>query len=180
MGSGEAGAQAVSAGSSSASSLRFGYAPMTFLATWPCLKRISVGMLSISKFAAVCWFSSTLSLTILRSERSAAISSRTGATTRHGPHQGAQKSTSTGTSDSRTSAWKLVSVTSERVPAMSGSFEGVVPSLYKVKCGLGRAVAVAATYPPERSPGHSGLGGPVRRSAAQREDEVRRHVDLDE
>ena len=40
-----------------------------------------------------------------------AISSRTGATTRHGPHQGAQKSTSTGCSFSSTSAWKSPSVT---------------------------------------------------------------------
>src|SRR4051794_15208379 len=94
-------------------------------------------MLSTWKFAAVCWFSSTLSLTIFRSERSAAISSSTGATTRHGPHQGAQKSTRTGPSASRTSAWKLLSVTSERVPAMSGSLEGVGPALYKVKCSLG-------------------------------------------
>src|SRR4051794_15016853 len=114
---------------------------MTFLATWPFLKRMSVGMLRTSKFAAVCWFSSTLSLTIFRSERSAAISSRTGATTRHGPHQGAQKSTRTGPSASRTSAWKLVSVTSERVPAMSGSLEGLGPALYKVKCSLGRGAS---------------------------------------
>src|SRR4051812_23449138 len=94
-------------------------------------------MLSTWKFAAVCWFSSPWSWTIFRSERSAAISSSTGATTRHGPHQGAQKSTRTGPSASRTSAWKLVSVTSERVPAMSGSLEGVGPALYKVKCSLG-------------------------------------------
>src|SRR3954447_18865674 len=36
---------------------------------------------------------------------------------RHGPHQGAQKSTSTGLSASITSAWKLLSVTSSRLPA---------------------------------------------------------------
>src|SRR3954469_5023193 len=124
---------------------------MTFLATAPFRNRISVGMLRTSKFAAVCWFSSTLSLTIFRSERSAAISSRTGATTRHGPHHGAQKSTSTGPSASRTSAWKLLSVTSERVPAMSGSLEGVGPALYKVKCGLGRPrCRYGQRYPPER------------------------------
>src|SRR3954453_13197449 len=40
-----------------------------------------------------------------------AISSRTGATILHGPHHSAQKSTSTGLSDVRTSLWKLVSVT---------------------------------------------------------------------
>src|SRR3954466_14719710 len=58
-----------------------------------------------------------LSFTMRRSSRSAAISCRTGATTRHGAHHGAQKSTSTGVSDSMTSAWKLVSVTS-RISAM--------------------------------------------------------------
>src|SRR3954469_18484687 len=59
-----------------------------------------------------------LSFTIRRSSRSALISSRTGATTRQGPHQGAQKSTSTGVSDSMTSAWKLLSVTSVMLPAI--------------------------------------------------------------
>src|ERR1700739_1017388 len=54
-----------------------------------------------------------LSLTTFSSPaRSLAISSTTGATIRHGPHHGAQKSTSTGFSDSSTSAWKLLSVTS--------------------------------------------------------------------
>src|SRR3954454_24996416 len=117
-------------------------------------------MLSTWKFAAVCWFSSTLSLTIFRSERSAAISSSTGATTRHGPHQGAQKSTRTGPSASRTSAWKLLSVTSERVPAMSGSLEGVGPALYKVKCSLGRAGCRYgnATRPSGRGPSRRRLG----------------------
>ena len=85
---------------------------MTFLATWPPLKRISVGIERTSNVAAVCWFSSTLSLTIFSVVALGAISSSTGATIRHGPHQGAQKSTSTGVSDSMTSAWKLVSVTS--------------------------------------------------------------------
>src|SRR3712207_4496486 len=68
--------------------------------------------------AAVCWLSSTLSFTISTSSRSEAISSRTGPTTRHGPHHGAQKSTSTGLSASRTFAWKSLSVTFARV-AMS-------------------------------------------------------------
>ena len=69
---------------------------MTLCATCPLRNRISVGIESTSNAAAVCWFSSVLSLTIFRSSRSPAISSSTGATTRHGPHQGAQKSTSVG------------------------------------------------------------------------------------
>src|SRR3954464_13892036 len=84
---------------------------MTFLASAPSLKMIRVGMERTWYCAAVTWFSSTLSLTMRRSSRSCAISSRTGATTRHGPHHGAQKSTSTGVSDSSTSAWKVMSVT---------------------------------------------------------------------
>ena len=35
---------------------------------------------------------------------------------RHGPHHGAQKSTSTGWVDSTTSAWKLLSETSVTAP----------------------------------------------------------------
>src|SRR5689334_20711517 len=49
--------------------------------------------------------------TILMSSRSPDISSRIGWTTRHGPHHGAQKSTRTGSVESSTSAWKLLSVT---------------------------------------------------------------------
>src|SRR5690349_919792 len=105
-----------SAGSSSASSLRFGIAPTTFLAIAPSLKRIIVGIERTSYWAAVCWFSSTLIETILRSSRSASISSRTGWTTRQGPHQGAQKSTRTGPSASSTSALKVASVTSVNLP----------------------------------------------------------------
>src|SRR3954465_4750334 len=91
---------------------------MTFFTASPFLKRISVGIERTWNCAETWGFSSVLSLTILRSGRSPAISSRTGATTRQGPHQGAQKSTRTGASDSRTSAWKVVSVTSFRVPAI--------------------------------------------------------------
>src|SRR5271165_7413840 len=93
---------------------------MTVLTGWPPLKRIIVGIERTWKRAAVCGFSSMSSLTIVTSSRSAAISSRTGATTRHGPHQGAQKSTSTAPSASRTSASKLLSVTCARLPAILG------------------------------------------------------------
>ena len=136
---------------------------MIFLATWPFLKRIIVGIERTSNFAAVCWFSSTLSLTILRSSRSAAISSSTGATTRHGPHQGAQKSTSTGCSDSMTSAWKLVSVTS--VSACHVGLLGRCRSTcHYTKCSDRSRRAVASAYM-------------TARGEAQ---QVRRDVDLDE
>src|SRR5688500_1720850 len=47
---------------------------------------------------------------------------------RQGPHQGAQKSTSTGLSASSTSAWKLLSVTSSRLPATFAPFADRVAS----------------------------------------------------
>ncbi len=122
-----------SAGSSSATSLRFGYAPITVFAGWPLRNRISVGIDITLNWIAVFWFSSMLSLTTFSSSaRSCAISSTTGATMRHGPHHGAQKSTSTGTSDSMTSAWKLLSVTSETVPAMRAPWGVCARVLQKV------------------------------------------------
>src|SRR4051812_29421618 len=66
-----------------------------------------------------------LSLTTLSlSACSPAISSRTGATWRHGPHHSAQKSTSTGRSACRTSEVKLWSVTAlVLAPIMAIPFE---------------------------------------------------------
>src|SRR6202162_3197287 len=63
-------------------------------------------------FAAVCGFSSTLSLTILTLPASApvAISSSAGAIMRHGPHHSAQKSTTTGPLALSTSASNVASV----------------------------------------------------------------------
>src|SRR3954464_11140925 len=81
-----------------------------------------------------------------RSSRSAAISSSTGATTRQGPHQAAQKSTSTGLSDSSTSAWKLVSVTLVRLPAKEVS-PGSFGSAGKVLPGTIQSVVLQFTPP---------------------------------
>src|ERR1700710_608346 len=61
-------------------------------------------------------------LTMCRSSRSESISSRTGWTTRQGPHHGAQKSTSTAPSASMTSALKVASVTSARFPLTAIAF----------------------------------------------------------
>src|ERR1700761_674995 len=94
---------------------------MTVLAGCPLRNKINVGIDKMLYVTAGFWFSSVFSWTTLSwLARSLAISSTTGATMRHGPHHGAQKSTSTGTSDSRTSAWKLLSVTSATL-AMCGS-----------------------------------------------------------
>src|SRR5580704_14502912 len=75
-------------------------------------------------FAAVCGFSSTLSLTILTLPASApvAISSSAGAIMRHGPHHSAQKSTTTGSADLSTVASKSASDTLE-TPMGHLSFE---------------------------------------------------------
>src|SRR6476661_6580412 len=94
---------------------------MTVLAGCPLRNRISVGIDITLNSIAVFWFSSMFSLTTFSwSARSFAISSTTGATIRHGPHHGAQKSTSTGVSDSMTSAWKLLSLTSLMFAAIAG------------------------------------------------------------
>src|ERR1700742_802427 len=84
-------------------------------------------------------------LTILRSSRSSSISSRTGWTTRQGPHQGAQKSTRTGPSASRTSALKLASVTSVSFPVTgyrSPEIEGSSLNTSESIASLSRGVAV--------------------------------------
>jgi len=63
-------------------------------------------------FAAVAGFSSTLSFTILTLPFIVpAISSSAGAIIRHGPHHSAQKSTTTGSADFRTSDSKVASET---------------------------------------------------------------------
>src|SRR5512135_3612611 len=101
-------------------------------------------------FAAVFGFSSTLSLTILTLSPSCpAISSRAGAIWRQGPHHSAQKSTSTGSEDFRTSASKLASVTCfmrlslswvRRLPGSYGQGEWENPAesrnLYRCRQGL--------------------------------------------
>ena len=82
-----------------------------------CWKSMKVGIDITPYWAATAWLSSTSSLTIRRSSRLAAISSRIGFMARHGGHQAAVKSTSTGWSDSRTSAVKVASVTASiRMP----------------------------------------------------------------
>ena len=82
--------------------LEFGLEPALWLRSddrlhgLPPLNMIIVGIERTPNRWAVWGFSSMSSLTIRRSVRSLAISSSTGATIRHGPHHGAQKSTSTG------------------------------------------------------------------------------------
>ena len=72
--------------------------------------------------AAVAGFSSTFNFaTRTRPAISRASSSITGAIMRHGPHQGAHKSSSTGTGARSTSSAKVASVTvTGMLPARSG------------------------------------------------------------
>src|SRR6478735_7385996 len=99
-----------------------GLAPTMVLATSPPWYTFSVGIDITPYFAAVAGFSSMLSLTIsISSPCSAAMASSEGAIWRHGPHQAAQKSTSTGLSFFRTSSSKESSVTFFRAPATATS-----------------------------------------------------------
>ncbi len=81
---------------------------MLMSATSPPLKMASVGIERTPNLAARSGFSSMFSLAILTLPASSAeISSRLGAIILHGPHHSAQKSTTTGSAESRTSDWKL-------------------------------------------------------------------------
>src|SRR5215467_14367538 len=80
----------------------------------PFLNTINVGMPLIPNRDDVPLLSSTLSLTTLALPLNCSeIASTVGASIRHGAHQAAQKSTSTGLSDFNTSPSKEPSVTSK-------------------------------------------------------------------
>src|SRR5205814_4308225 len=88
-------------------------APTICSFTWPSLMTRRVGIPRILKRAAVEPFASTSSLpTLTRPLYSVAMESMVGAKARHGAHQAAQKSTSTGVLDFTTSDSKLESVIS--------------------------------------------------------------------
>ena len=89
-----------------------GTAPMIVSFFSPFLKINTVGMLRIPYSDAILWLSSVFSFRHRNLPAYCTASSSTnGAIIRHGPHQGAQKSTSTGTSDSNTSSFHVLSVT---------------------------------------------------------------------
>src|SRR5689334_9493871 len=94
------------------SSLRFGSAPTLVAATWPSLNSISVGTPRMPYFFGVAALRSISTFTTFSLPLSScAISSSAGAIDLHGPHHSAQKSTSTGCVDFRTSVSKLASLT---------------------------------------------------------------------
>src|ERR1700760_4731410 len=100
---------------------------------WPSLNRISVGIDTTSKLRAVSGLASTSSLaTVSCPTDSLAISASTGATILHGPHQVAQKSTSTGVLLANTSLSNEASETSTGVLVI-----GVLQSKCRC-CGLFR------------------------------------------
>src|SRR5882672_3194487 len=81
----------------------FGAAPTLMSATSPALKIASVGIERTPNFAASSGFSSMFNFaTLTLPAISTAISSRLGAIILHGPHHSAQKSTTTGSEESRT------------------------------------------------------------------------------
>src|SRR5690606_32931129 len=86
-------------------------APIWVAWTWPPLNSSSIGIERTWYFRAVARFwSMSIFTTLARPAYSPASSSRAGAIILHGPHQGAQKSTSTGSSEARTVASKSVSL----------------------------------------------------------------------
>src|SRR5436190_2724475 len=89
-----------------------GFAPTCRLKVVPFLNTIKVGIDRIWNCWAIRGLSSTFTLTTFaRPAYFCAICSTTGAIERHGPHHGAQKSTSTGTLLLTTSRSKVASVT---------------------------------------------------------------------
>src|SRR5688500_7095369 len=102
-----------------------GSAPMKPSSGWPFLKAMTAGIDWMPSWPAICGCSSMFILTsrtLPRAFRTAFSS--TGVSCRHGPHQGAQKSTRTGTvrDASSTSARKLCVVVSlMRSPAADGA-----------------------------------------------------------
>src|SRR5688572_11487950 len=86
-------------------------APTTRSTSFPSLKRINVGIPLIPYRCALAVLSSTFNLTTVALEaNSDAIWSMIGPIIRHGAHHSAQKSTSTGLVDCRTSCSKELSV----------------------------------------------------------------------
>src|SRR5215212_982406 len=94
------------------SSISLGSAPTTAFGCSPGSKNAMVGMLETPKVpASACSASTSTFVTFTAPSYSAAIWSITGATCLQGPHHAAQKSTSTGTSDFKTSSSKVSPVT---------------------------------------------------------------------
>ena len=92
-----------------------GWAPRNPSTGWPSFTATTSGMLCTPKAWAICGFSSTLTLTSTTLPSVSSITfSMIGPRVRHGPHHGAQRSTTTGTSLDRsiTSVSKVASVTS--------------------------------------------------------------------
>lgn len=90
----------------------FGTSPIEVFSALPFLKRITVGMLTMPNSLESSSSLSTFTLpTFILPSFSSAISARVGASILHGPHQSAQKSTRTGTTEFKTSDSKLAFVT---------------------------------------------------------------------
>src|SRR6186713_148269 len=103
----------------------------------PPLNAMTFGIERMLKACESSGFSSELIFTSLtRPPKSCATLSRVGPSVRHGPHHGAQKSTTTGTvfEAARTSVSKVAVVTSMRGIVLEG------------RAGRGRADAVLASY----------------------------------
>src|SRR4051794_36118704 len=117
-------------------------------------------MLCTPKAEAICGFSSMLTLarTTWPSVSSTTFS-MIGPSVRHGPHHGAQRSTTTGTCCDRsmTSAWKVASVTSSAMASRLTT--GSAPATARLTPPA-RSTGVAAGYPPAMAPEVAGIDIP--------------------
>src|SRR6266446_1324223 len=123
-------------------------APTTRSTSFPPPNRIKVGMPLIPYVAAVDGLSSTFIFTTATlPEYCSAIASTVGDNIRQGAHQAAQKSTSTGFSDFRTSCSKDLSVTS-----LTLSFIFVIPSYFSFPVRNARKFLLFTPHLPFTSP----------------------------
>src|SRR5258705_12447968 len=123
-------------------------APNTRSTSFPARNSIEVGMPLIPYIAAVDGLSSTFSFTTARlPEYCSAIASTVGDNIRQGAHQAAQKSTSTGFSDFRTSCSKDLSFTS-----LTLSFIFVIPSYFSFPVRNARKFLLLTPHLPFTSP----------------------------
>src|SRR5215217_3002272 len=122
------------------------------LTSTPPLKKIIVGMAMIPSEPAMRCSSSVLSLAIVSlPSYSPASSSRIGATARHGPHQGAQKSTTTGTSDCSTFCSNSLSVTVIGLAMKRASLRSIViEHVYHGRIPTGGILVLLYSYLAER------------------------------
>jgi len=122
--------------------------PLWRASSWPLRKIAIVGTAWTLRREVSAWASSMFTLATLKSGDSLpAAFSRIGPSVRQGPHQGAQKSTSTGMSDLPTNQAKRASVTVSGTPVSSGSWHLPHLALAALSASARRAAGSRFTPP---------------------------------